>query len=161
MFSFQTIFQYIFNCSMCDLAERIASTQCFVLEFENVGINWLMSVKFWKGDSLCRVFICRSGLLSTDLNRELGVACSECPVELIQTIDHSDYLSRAVQSCFRFEHLRLQTMMHKPTYSLFGRIDFFSVLKSLIVSLGAATGEDWVLQSPDLAQVSILHSLVR
>ena len=135
-----------------------------------------MSVKFWKGDSLCRVFICRSGLLSTDLNRELGslsrilsvvstkadiVACSECPVELIQTIDHSDYFSRAVQSCFRFEHLRLQTMMHKPTYSLFGRIDFFSVLKSLIVSLGAATGEDWVLQSPDLAQVSILHSLVR
>ena len=52
-------------------------------------------------------------------------------------------------------------MMRKPTYSVFGRIDFFSVLKCLMVSLGAATGEDWVLQSPDLAQVRILCSPIR
>ena len=157
---------------MCDLAEQIASAQCFALEFENAGINRLMSVKFWKGDSLCRVFICRSEQPSTDLTGELGslsrflsvvstkvdiVACSGCPVELIQTIDNSEYFSRAVQSCFRFELLRLHTMMHKPTYSVFGRIDFFSVLKSLIVSLGGASDEDWVLQSPDLAQVSVLY----
>ena len=135
-----------------------------------------MSLKFWKGESLCRVFVCRSGLPSTDLTGDLGslsrllsvvstkadiVACSGCPVQLIKTIDYSDLFSRAVQSCFRFEHLRLHTMMQKPTYSVFGRIDFLSVLKFLIVSLGAATGEDWVLQSPDLAQDSILCSLVR
>ena len=161
---------------MSDLAEQIATTQCFGIEFENVGLNRLMSVRFWKGDSLCRVFVCRSGLPSTDLTGELGslsrllsvvstkadiVACSDCPVELIKTIDHSDLFSRAVQSCFRFEHLRRDTMMHKPTYSVFGRIDFFSVLKSLMVSLGAATGEDWVLQSPDLAQVCIFSPTVK
>ena len=158
MFPFQTIFQYILNCLISDLAEQIATTQCFGIEFENVGLNRLMSVRFWKGDFLCRAFVCRSGLPSTDLTGELGssrllsvvstkadiVACSGCPVELIKTIDHSDLFSRAVQSCSRFEHLRLETMMHKPTYSVFGRIDFFSVLKSLMVSLGAATGEDWV-----------------
>ena len=122
-----------------------------------------MSVKFWKSDSLSRVFVCRSGLPSTDLTGELGsisrllsvvstkadiVACSGCPVELIQTIDHNAFFPRAVQSCFCFEQLQLQ----KPTYSVLGRIDFFSVLTCLIVSLGAATGEDWVLQSPDLAR---------
>ena len=176
VFSFQTIFQYIFNCLLSDLAEQIATTQCFCIKFENVGLNRLMSVKFWKGDSLCRVFVCRSGLPSTDLTGELGslsrllsvvstradiVACSGCSVVLIKTIDHSDFLSRAVQSCFRFEHLRLETWMRKPTYSVFGRIDFFSVLKCFMVPLGAATGEDWVLQSPDLAQVRILCSPIR
>ena len=133
-----------------------------------------MSVKFFKGDSLCRVFVFRNGLPSTDLTGELGsisrllsvvstkadiVACSGCPVELIQTIDHNVFFPRAVQSCFGFEQLQLQKMMHKP-HSVFGRIDFFSVLKCLIVSLGAATGEDWVLESPDLARVSITGSLI-
>ena len=160
---------------MCELAEQIAITQCFAYEFEKFGVNKLMSVKFWKGDSLCRVFVCRSGLPSTDLTGELGsisrllsvvstnadiVACSGCPVELIQTIDHNAFFPQAVQSCFRFEQLQLQKMMHKPTYSVFGRIDFSSVLRCLIVSLGAATGEDSVLQSPDLARVSISSSLI-
>ena len=141
---------------MSELAEQIATTQCFAIEFENVGVNRLMSIKFRKGDSLCRVFVCRSGLPSADLTGDLvsisrllsvvstkaDIACSGCPVELIQTIDHNEFFPRAVQSCFRFEQLQLQKMMHKPTYSVFGRIDFFSVLKCLIVSLGAATGED-------------------
>ena len=48
MFPFQTIFQHIFNCLMGDLAEQIATTQCFGIEFENVGLNRLMSVRFWK-----------------------------------------------------------------------------------------------------------------
>ena len=158
---------------MSDLAEQIATTQCFGIEFENVGTNRFMTARFWKGDSLCRVFICRSGLPSSDLTGELGslsrllsvvstradiVACSGCTVDLVKTIDHSDLFSRSVQSCFRFEHLRLETMMRKPTYSVFGRIDFFSVLKSLMVSLGGATDEDWVMQSPDLAQVRIFSS---
>ena len=175
-FPFQAIFQHIFNCAMNDLAEQIATTQHFAIEFEDEGVNRLMSVKFWKGDTLCRIYVCRSGLPSSVLTGELGslsrllsvvstkadiVACSGCPVELIQTIDHNAFFPRAVQSCFRFEHLQLQKMMHKPTYSVFGRIDFFSVLKCLMVSLGAATGEDWVLQSPELAQVSILNSNIR
>ena len=36
-------------------------------------------------------------------------------------------------------------MMRKPTYSVFGRIDFFSVLKSLLVSLGSAADGDWAI----------------
>ena len=161
---------------MNDLANQIATTQHFAIEFEDQGVNRLMSVKFWKGDTLCRVYVCRSGLPSSDLTGELGslsrllsvvstkadiVACSGCPVELIRTIDYNAFFPRAVQSCFRFEHLQLQKMMHKPTFSVFGRIDFFSVLKCLMVSLGAATDEDWVLQSPELARVSILSSNMR
>ena len=152
MFPFKADFQHIFNCAVEDVAEQVAATQCFALEYENSGTNRLMSLRFWNGDSLCRVFICRSGLPSSDLTGELGsisrlmsvvstkadiVACSDCPVNLICTVDHCSLFPRAVQCCFRFEHLRLRTMMHKPSYIVFGRNDSFSVLQCQMVSLGA------------------------
>ena len=43
--------------------------------------------------------------------------------------------------------------MHKPSYSIFGRIDLL-VLQALLVSLGGSRNEDWVLQSPELRRVS-------
>ena len=50
--------------------------------------------------------------------------------------------------------------MHKGSYSVFGKIDFFSVLQALLVSLGGSQTEDWVLESPELQRVGItpVHS---
>ena len=45
--------------------------------------------------------------------------------------------------------------MHKTSYSVFGHIDFFSVLKSLVISLGSSLQEDWVQRSPELVRESI------
>ena len=148
---------------MEDMAEQIAATQCFGLEYERVGVNKLMSVRFWKGDSLCRVFVCRSGLPSADLTGELGslsrflsvvftkadiVACSSCPVELICTIDRCALFPRAVQSCFRFEHYAdhdAQTHLQCVRQNrLFLRVEEFT-----------AADEDWAMQSPELLQVGI------
>ena len=120
-----------------------------------------MTVKFWKGNELCRVLICRSSLPATDVTGELGslarflsavstqpdvVACSGCHVDLVKTIDQSDYFPQGVQSCFRFEQLSLPTLIHKSKYSVFGQIDFFSVLQALMVSLGGCLTEEWALR---------------
>ena len=160
---------------MSDVADQISSLQCFALEFEDHGPNRFMSVKFWKGQSLCRVVVCRSRLPSTDLTGEFGslarllsvvstkadvVACSGCPADLIRTIDEVPISARAVQSCFRFSQLNLSKLMHKKNYSVFGHIDFFSVLRGLIISLGGSTDEDWVRRSPELAKVSGLSHLI-
>ena len=126
-----------------------------------------MSVKFWKESELCRVFVCRSSLTATDLTGELGsmsrllstvstkpsiVACSGCHPDLARTIDESEFYIQEVQSCFRFEHLSLSRLMHKTSYSVFGKIDFFSVLQALVVSLGGSLVEDWVIRSPEIAK---------
>ena len=125
-----------------------------------------MSLRFWKGRELCRVTVCRSGLPSSDLVGELGslarlfsvvstkadiVACSGCPAELLRTIDEMPTTTRAVQS---FSQLDLPHLMHKLSYSVFGHIDFFSVLKGLVISLGSSLREDWVQRSPELVRVS-------
>ena len=128
-----------------------------------------MSIKFWKGSELCRVFVCRSSRLTTDVTGELGslsrllsavstkpgiVACSGCHPDLPRTIDESGYYNQGVQSCPRFEHFSLACLMHKTSYSVFGKIDFFSVLQALMVSLGGSLMEDWVIRSPELTKVS-------
>ena len=150
----------------------MASEQCFGLEFEDSGSSRFMSLRFWKGNELCRVTVCRSGLPSSDLTGELGslarllsvvstkadiVACSGCPAGLLQAIDGMPTTIRAVQSCFRFTQLDLPHLMHKISYSVFGHIDFFSVLKGLVISLGSSLREEWVQRSPELVRVSIFQ----
>ena len=112
---------------MSDIAQLVAAEQRFAVEFEDEGANRYISVRFWKGPSLCKVLICRSELPSTDLIGELAsvprllsvvptkadiVACSGCPVDLKPNIDRSSFFSRAVQSCFRLSQLDLPQIMH-------------------------------------------------
>ena len=161
---------------MSDIADQISTLQCFALEFEDQGPNRFMSVRFWKGQYLCKVIVCRSGLPTTNLtgNWELGslarllssiftkaeiVACSGCPSELIRTIDEVPTSVPAIQSCFKFSQLNLSKLMHKSSYSVFGHIDFFSVLRGLVISLGGSANEDWVQRSPVLAKVSDYYCL--
>ena len=132
---------------MSHLAEQITAEQCFAIEFEDKGPNLYMTVRYWEGQNLHRVLICRSQLPATDLTS----------VDLLRKVDYSPLFSRAVQSCFRFDQLNLSKMMHKTSYSVFGHIDFFSVLRGLVISLGGSHSEDWYQRSPELAQVNNAH----
>ena len=128
-----------------------------------------MALHFWKGQILCRVLICRSGLPTSELTGELRslalllsvvstkaviVACSGTSVEMLQTLDQSPFFSRGVQNCFRFERLDLAKLIHKSCYSVFDHINYFSVLRGLVISQGGALAKDWVQRSPESARVS-------
>ena len=154
---------------MEDIAEQVAASQHFEIEFERRGTNRFMSLRYWKGAKLCRVFICRSGFAGVGLTEELGslsrllsaistasdvVAISGCAVDLIRTVDEHPSYPRGVQSCFRFESRDLRVLMHKKNHSVFGHLDMFSVLQSLLVSLGGCLSEDWITESTELVRVS-------
>ena len=157
---------------MEDIAEQVAASEHFGIEFEKRGTNRFMSLRYWKGAKLCRVFICRSGIAGAGLTEELGslsrllsaistapdvVAISGCAVDLIRTVDKHRSYPRGVQSCFRFESLDLRTLMHKMSYSVFGYIDMFSVLQCLLVLLGGCLSEDWITESATMDRVSPLY----
>ena len=156
---------------MSDIAERVATEQCFAIQYEDKGTNRFMSVRFWKGQCICKVLVCRSELPASEPTGELGllsrllsvistkadvVACSGSPADLIRTIDQAPTFVRGIQSCFRFERLDLLGLMHKTSYSVFGHIDFFSVLRGLMISLCGSPSKAWVQRSPELARVSVL-----
>ena len=43
--------------------------------------------------------------------------------------------------------------MHKLSYSVFGRIDFFSVEQHLLISLGGSLQYEWTVIAPELTMV--------
>ena len=165
---FQAIFHHFFVCLMKDLGQHLLITGQFALEIEESGRFKFVYVRFWKDDNLVKVFLCRYGVQSPPLAGELGalsrilsvvstrpqfVACSGFPVDFVQTVDDSGIFKRTLQSPFRFESVDLQTIMHRDSHSVFQRIDFFSVLQGLIVSLGGSLTCPWTLECPELSKV--------
>ena len=100
-----------------------------------------------------------SPIAISDLHQSGHSCLLRVPAGLLRVIDGMPTTTRAVQSCFRFSQLDLPHLMHKISFSVFGHIDFFSVLKGLVISLGSSLREDWVQRSPELVQVSVFQFL--
>ena len=140
----------------------------FSIEFEERGqVNYL-SVRFWHGDTLCKVELLRFGrtvafptghlgavarLLSTISTAPDLVCCSGCPTDVLEAFNESDIFKRGVQAPFRFGDLDLARLMHKHSFSVFGRLDFFSVVEHLVLALGGIRDERWSLGLPELVKV--------
>ena len=80
------------------------------------------------------------------------ISCIGCSARTVQLLHQSPYSSFSIQSP-RFEELSRSQLELKKRSSVFGRIDVFSVLKYLVVSLGGCVELDWVLLSPELSKV--------
>ena len=170
---FQAIFHHYFVCGIAEIGESITSSLQHSVEFEDKRLNRFMYVRFWKDSTLCKVLICRSGVLIRGLNGELGslarlmsaistqadlVSCSGVPLDFIKILDKFEFQNRGIQFPFKFNRVPLRDMMHKESYRVFERIDFFSVLQAFVVSLGGCTKETWALNSTQLLKVSELPS---
>ena len=162
------MFHHYFVSGMSEIGERITSELQYAIEFEDKGINRFMYARFWKDNSLCKVLICRSGVLIRGLNGELGslarlmsaistqadiVSCSGVPLDFILILNNFEFQNRGIQFPFKFNRIPLRELMHKESFSVFGRIDFFSVLQALVVSLGGCIKETWALNSTHLLKV--------
>ena len=163
------MFHHMFLELVEDLATQVNSSGEYAVEFATDGVFLLSFVRFWHGDQLCRVFLKRTGRVQGQTQAEVClisyimgaistrprlVNCTGSSARTVQLIDQSPYSPCGVQSTPRFEELNLTTLMHKKSQSVFGRIDFFSVLRYLVNSLGGSTELDWVLLSPELSKVN-------
>ena len=137
--------------SLKDLGQQLLTNGQFALEFEKVGRFKHKFIRFWKDDSLVKALLCRYGLQSPPLAGEMGslsrilsavstrpqlVGVSGCPSDFIQTVDDSGFFQHTLQSPFRFETVNLQSIINKDSRSVFERVDLFSVLQNVVVSLG-------------------------
>ena len=161
-----------------DIGTQVNANHEYAVEFAIDGVFLLAFVRFWRADQLCRVFIKRTSRLQGPTSAEVCllsylmgafstkpnlISCTGCSARTVQLLDQSAYSNFSIQSPPRFEELKLQQLFHRKSNSVFGRIDFFSVVKYLVVSLGGCNELDWVLLSPELSKVcyiafSILYS---
>ena len=141
----------------------------YSLEFETMGRLRVMSVRFWKGDTLVRVqmyqcplaqgmpgsyFSGASRLLSVTSSKPKLVSVSGCPAPVVQSFDDCEDFLYGVQYPFRFDVFSLPTIMHQTDANVFGTVDIFSQLKFLVVSLSGVLVHSWTTEAPELTKVS-------
>ena len=153
---------------MNDMATHIMTSSESALEFAHDGVFVLVHIRFWREDQLHRTFIQRTGRLLGLTQAEISlvsfvmgaisttpnmISCTGSTFRTIQLLDQCPYTKYGLQSPPRFEELELKTLLHRKSYSIFGKIDFFSVLQYLVLSLGGSLDLEWVLLSPELTKV--------
>ena len=174
MLFFQVLFHHLFLQTIRDIGTHVVESGEYSLEFVKQGVFLLVFIRFWRKDELCRVFLKRTGRVLGQSSAELSlisdlmavfsttpniVSCSGGTLETIQILDNSPFSKHGLQRPLQFAEFSLARLMHKESYSVFGRIDFHSVLKYLIVFLGGCLDCDWTLLTPVLAKVCHFPSL--
>ena len=149
------------------MARHIGSKGMYALEFEQEGLFYYLAVRFWKEQSLVRVRLCRFGFGNEFPKGHLGVlsrilsvfsqkpdivSCSGCDYSILRTLEQSPLIECGIQYPSRFDVFELRSLLHKPTMSVFGHIDFYSVLQYLIVFMGGSKTASWMLSAPELLQ---------
>ena len=171
----QVLFHHIFIQLLDHLSNHVLSSGFYAVECEQKGPMLFLHLQFWREDQLCRVLIRRtkrtvgqtsaelcllSYLLAAISPRASPVCCSVCTQSLVLLLDECPRFTLAVQSRKRFEEISLQKILHKKSYSVFGRTDFYAVIKFIVVCLGGSLDLEWILVTPELAGVSVTNVLV-
>ena len=158
-----------------NLSNDILTDGQYSIEFESQGVFLLMQVRFWKKNRLCRVYLLRTGRTTRRLAAELRllsillaaispeanlVCCSGATQNFIQLVENSPLTRHGVQRPTTFDDIAIKRLMHRDSYSVFGRINFFSVVQYLVISLGGSLQLEWTLLPPELSKVSVVASLL-
>ena len=151
------LFHHLFLQLIPNLGNDILASGQFSVEFESQGVFLLLHLRFWKGDRLCRVYLLKTGRTSGQASAELRlvsslmaaisseadlVCCLGATYGLAHMLDNSTVTKHGVQRPTLFDDIAIKKLMHKDSYSVFGRIDFFSILQYLVISLRSSTGLD-------------------
>ena len=154
-----------------NLGNDILTDGHYSIEFEFQGVFLHMHVRFWKRDRLCRVYFLRTGrntrrtaaelrllsILLAAISSEANlVCCSGATQKFIQLVDNSPLTRHGVQGPTTFDDIAIKRLMHRDSCSVFGRIDFFSVLQYLVISLGGSLQLEWTLLTPEMSKVSMV-----
>ena len=162
------LFHHLFLQIIEDIGNEVVSAGYYSVEFQTVGVFHHLYLRFWHKGQLVRVYLKRTGLRQGKPAAELSlisniigaistrpdiVACLGGSPKTVNLLDQFKFLQHGVQSPYRFDILSAKNLMNKSSYSVFGRIDFFSVIQFLVISLRGCLSQDWTLTAPELKKV--------
>ena len=168
---FQSVFHHFFSLVVKDIGLHIGLAGAYSLEFEDKVPFCNIYLRFWREQELVSVKISRFGsgnpfptghlgsvarLLSAFSTQNNIVSCSGCPNSILKALDKSTLFEKFIQYPFRFDDQNLQSMIRRSDCTVFGRIDFYSVLQYLVVYLGGSQHLSWMSETTHLIQVTLV-----
>ena len=143
---------------MKHVAAILQREKVYSLEFTTTNIRRGLSIRFWEGKELVTVAVAHCGrdvpavrscvllcpqLLSV-VSLEPTIICrAGGSADFIKTLDKAPSQKAGLQYPFSLLPLQVEKLMHKPSLSVMGKIDMFSMVRLLLVRLAVLLDEKW------------------
>ena len=84
------------------------------------------------------------------------VCCGGADSDFIEALDRNPTRKTGVHYPFSLSSVQVQKLMHKPSFTVMGKIDMFSMLRTLLVRLSRMLNEPWVQSTRFLRKVGFI-----
>ena len=142
---------------MRDIADVVGKEGVFSLELKSLAVRRSLSLCFWEGKNLVMMMVLThcgrdlpvvkgnvstvGQLLNVVSTNPTSVCCGGADTNFIKALDRDPTRKAGVQYPFWLSPVRLEKLMHKPSFSVMGKIDMFSMLRTLLVRLSGMLDE--------------------
>jgi len=84
-----------------------------------------------------------SHLLSAISTEPRIICCGGSNLEVIKAPDRAPSQKAGIQYPFSLSLVHIEKLMHKPSFSVMGKVDMFSMLRTLLIRLSGLLDERW------------------
>ena len=156
---FQGMLHHLFVELVKHVSSVIAREGAYSIEFSVGSHRRTLKVGFWEG----KRFVCMpmlhcgrdvppiksyidlvSRLLSAISGDATIMCCGGSNSDFVKVLDKSPGRKAGVQYPFALTPVQFERLLHKPSFSVMGRIDMCSMLRALLLRLNGLLDERWV-----------------
>ena len=156
---FQGLLHHLFLELVKHVSSAIAREGTYSIEFFVGSRRRTLSLCFWEGKRLVCLPILHCGrdvpptksfidlvsrLLSAISGDATIICCGGSSADFVKVLDKSPGRKAGVQYPFSLTPVQLERLLHKPSFSVMGRIDMCSMLRALLLRLNGLLDERWV-----------------
>ena len=159
---------------MRHLADVVGKEAVLSLEFKSSAVRRSLSLCFWEGKNLTMMALTYCSrdvavvkgnvsmvgqLLSVVSGNPTIVCCGGADSDFIKALDRDPTRKAGVQYPFCLSPVQVEKLMHKPSFSVMGKIDMFSMLMTLLIRLSGMLDEHWVQSTRYLRKVGFIAGM--
>ena len=159
---------------MRHIADVVGKEGVLSLEFKSSAVRRSWSLCFWEGKNLVMMAwthcsrdvplvkgnVSMVGQLLSDVSTDPTiVCCGGADSDFIEALDRDPTRKAGLQYPFCLNPVQVEKLMHKPSLNVMGKIDMFSMLRTLLVRLSGLLDEPWVQSTRYLRKVGFLAGL--
>ena len=167
---FQGLLHHLFLELVKHVSPVIAREGAYSIEFFVDSRRRTLSLCFWEG----KRFLCLpmlhcgrdvpptksyndlvSRLLSAISGDATIICCGGSSADFVKVLDKSPGRKAGVQYPFSLTPVQFERLLHKPSFSVMGRIDMCSMLRALLLRLNGLPDERWVQSTQYFRMVRI------
>ena len=156
---FQVILHHLFMELMRNITDVVGKEGVLSLEFKTSAVRRSLSLCFWEGKNLVMMLLTHCSrdipvvkgnvsmvgqFLSVVSTDPTIVCCGGADSNFVRALDRDLTRKAGLQYPFSLNPVQLENLMHKPSFSVMGKIDMFSMLRTLLVRLSGMLDEPWV-----------------